>query len=225
MYQVALLGFLFIASHFLLGWPSVRGALVRKLGEGGFMLVYNLLAAVLLWQLVSTYNDVNRSFYWWYPDPSVYWISKVLMWVAMVLFVGAFAAPNPSSVGAGEKAKDGPQGMLRVTRHPLMWAIGLWAISHIIANGDAVSVLFFGTFAVLALVGAVVLDAKKAIQLGDDWREFSARTSLVPFAAVLGGRTNLVGKELLLPIAIGSVVYVAMLFGHRWLSGVDLVVF
>jgi uncharacterized membrane protein len=147
------------------------------------------------------------------------------MWFAVVLVVGSFMAPNPSSVGMGEKAKDGPKGMLRITRHPLLWGVGIWGLAHILANGDVVSVLFFGCFVVLALGGALLLDAKKSAQLGEDWRGFSQQTSLLPFGAVLSGRTALAPGELIGPLVVGTVVYALMYWGHSFLSGVELTLF
>ena len=39
----------------------------------------------------------------------------------------------------------GPRGVLRITRNPVMWGIGLWAVAHMVPNGDWASLLFFGT--------------------------------------------------------------------------------
>jgi len=224
MLIVALLGLAFVGSHFLLSLAEVRAPLVQRLGEGGFLGLYSAVSAVLLVLMVMAYTEVDRSIYWWYPDPGHYQIAMVVMWLATVFVVGSFMAPNPSSVGMGEKAKGGPQGMLRVTRHPLLFGISLWAFSHILANGDVPSVMFFLSFAVLAVVGALVLDRKKASQLGDDWTGFMAQTSLVPFGAIVGGRTAFAAKELLAPLLVGSLVYGALFWAHEWLSGVEIVI-
>lgn len=222
MLQVAILGLAFVGSHFVLSLADVRGPLVKRLGENGFLGSYSLVSAVLLVLLVMSYGEVSRAIYWWYPDPGHYTITMIIMWFAVVLLVGAFMAPNPSSVGAGEKAKDGPRGMLRITRHPLMWGIGLWGLAHILSNGDVVSVVFFSWFVVLSLGGAAVLDGKKKAQLGEDWVGFCAQTSLLPFAAIVTGRARLVVGELVGPVLVGSVVYGGIFWGHEWLSGVEI---
>ena len=67
-----------------------------------------------------------------------------------------------------------------------MWGFALWALSHIVARGDAAAVIFFGTFVVLAMSGTWLIDRRKAATLGDDWRRFAAVTSNVPFAAIAG---------------------------------------
>lgn len=225
MIQVLVLGFLFVGTHFWMSSPPLREPLVGRFGENGFLGIYSLVSAITLVLLIVAYNEVTRVSYWWYPDPAHYGVAKVIMWFAVVFLVGSFMAPNPSSVGMGAKAKDGPRGMLRITRHPLLWGIGLWGLTHILANGDVVSVVFFGWFVVLAVAGALILDAKKAEQLGADWQSFSAQTSLVPFGAIVAGRTRLVVAELIGPVLVGSVVYGVLFWAHEWLSGVDLTLF
>ena len=136
MMQVMLLGLAFVGTHFLFSSTSLRASLVGRLGTNGFLGLYSLIAAVLLGAFVYSYTEADRALYWWYPDPLLYGITKVLMWFAVVLAAGAFMAPNPSQTGMEDKVDEGPQGVLRITRHPLMWGIGLWGIAHTIANGD-----------------------------------------------------------------------------------------
>jgi len=224
MLTIALLGLAFTGSHFMLSLAEVRSSLVRRFGEKGFLGIYSLIAGVLLALLIVAYGEVNRSVYWWYPDPLSYQITMVLMWIATLFVVGSFMAPNPSNLGMGDKAGQGPQGMLRITRHPLLVGIFVWASAHILSNGDVASVVFFLTFAALAGVGALVLDQKKSGQLGEDWNGFVAQTSILPFVAILGGRTRLAGRELIAPLALGTGIYFALFWAHEWVSGVDIVV-
>ena len=57
--------------------------------------------------------------------------------LAFVLLVCGYWR-NPTIVGADRllKSQDPARGMIRITRHPIMWAIMLWATSHIVARGD-----------------------------------------------------------------------------------------
>src|SRR5919206_195586 len=86
----------------------------------------------------------------------------------------------------------------------VMWAIGLWAVSHVIANGDLRSLLFFGAFGALSLGGTVLIDRKKQLALGSNLARLAEITSNLPFAALLAGRTALRWREIgLLRIAAG----------------------
>ena len=121
--------------------------------------------------------------------------------------------------GAGA---DLARGMMRITRHPFQWGVVLWAIAHLAANGDRVSVLFFATFLILSGLGTFLIDRKKAARLGEDWSAYAAVTSNVPFAAIIQGRNRLVVGELWLPVLLGLVLYGVLLYGHQWVSGVRL---
>jgi uncharacterized membrane protein len=57
-----------------------------------------------------------------------------------------------------------------------MWAIALWAAAHILARGDLASSIFFGGFLAVALLGTVLIDARKRAAFGADWRRFAAVT-------------------------------------------------
>jgi uncharacterized membrane protein len=113
-------------------------------------------------------------------------------------------------------------GFVRITRHPFQWSVVLWALVHILANGDSASIVFFGSFGLVSLLGGFLIDRKKARSMGADWLPFARATSNVPFAAILSGRNRLVWKELWQPALLGLVVYGAVHAGHKWVSGVSL---
>ena len=73
--------------------------------------------------------------------------------LALFLLVGGVLIPNPSATGmTGVLDRLEPaRGVLRITRHPVMWGVGLWAAVHLVANGDLASLLFFGGFLLNAL--------------------------------------------------------------------------
>jgi uncharacterized membrane protein len=148
--------------------------------------------------------------------------------VAMILLLGGFLVKNPTAVGmegalaAEDAAANLARGVNRITRHPLQWSIVLWAAAHMAANGDKVSVVFFGTFLVLGLVGGALIDRKKAARLGATWEPFARVTSNIPFAAIVSGRNRLVPAELVLPVLVGLAGYGAVYWGHRWLAGVAI---
>ena len=80
-------------------------------------------------------------------------------------------------------------GIAGVTRHPVLWAAALWAIAHAVPNGDLAHILLFGLFGVFSLLGMLAIDARNRRVLGTaEWRRLSHSTSLVPLAALAGGR-------------------------------------
>jgi uncharacterized membrane protein len=118
-------------------------------------------------------------------------------------------------VGADKllKSEDPARGIIRVTRHPIMWGIVLWAAAHIIVRGDAKGLVFFGGFLLLALIGTLAMDARK--RANPDFPRFAAVTSHVPFVAIAQGRNRIVWREIgWLRPAIGLAVVGAVLLFH-----------
>lgn len=185
LFALALSMTLFVVSHIVLTAPGVRPRLAQALGEKAFRVAYSGLAAALLVWAAAAYRAAPYVELW-FPETFLRHISLTVMPLAFVLLVGGVTAPNPSALGVNSQglAAGGPVGMLKITRHPVMWAIALWGVVHLIARGDAASVILFGGLAVLALAGAKAQDVKKRKQLGDAWADFEDQTSFVPFAAL-----------------------------------------
>ncbi|MBM3518928.1 MAG: NnrU family protein, partial [Alphaproteobacteria bacterium] len=114
------------------------------------------------------------------------------------------------------------QGFVKVSRHPFLVAVALWAIGHIAANGDVASLILFGALLLLASVGTRLIDAKRRQAGGADWQHFVAGTSIVPFAATFGGRNRVTLADVgWWRIALGLALYAVLLWGHRWAFGVS----
>ena len=138
----------------------------------------------------------------------------VLMPVAFILVACGYWR-NPTIVGADRllKSEDPARGMIRITRHPLMWAIMLWALSHILARGDVKSLVFFGSLLLVAGAGTLLMDARK--RSNPDFVRFAAVTSNLPFVAILQGRNRLNLREIgwLRPL-LGLALFYAVLTFH-----------
>ena len=154
-------------------------------------------------------------------------IPVTVMPLATILLVAGYSTRNPTAVGMERlaRADDPAPGILSVTRHPVMWAIGLWAVAHLIANGDLSSVLFFGLLAALALGGTVLIDRKKQLALGSNWPRLTQVTSNLPFAALLAGRTKLHWRDIgILRIAAGLLLYAVLYLAHPIITGLPVMV-
>jgi uncharacterized membrane protein len=139
--------------------------------------------------------------------------------VAFWLGVPGLLTANPTTVGMEGVAarEDAVTGVLRITRHPFLWSVAIWAAFHLAANGDAASVVFFGTFLVLAVCGTFSIDEKKARKMGEAWVPFAKRTSNIPFGAVLAGRATLKLGELFTWRQLAALIaFLAVLSGHAW---------
>ena len=212
----------FAASHLGLSSAPLRDRLVASLSEKGFQILYGLVALLTLGTLIAAYIQASHHVYLWPPGPGLRHLPLLVMPLAFLLIAGGVLIPNPSATGM-TGALDRPEparGVLRITRHPVMWGVGLWAAIHIVANGDLASLLFFGGFLLTALGGAWHLDRRMAATEGARWQRFTAVTSFVPFAALLAGRQRWAWRELGRPVAWGLGVFVLLLFLHVHLFGV-----
>jgi uncharacterized membrane protein len=182
-------------SHLGISSTAIRSVLVERLGERSYQAFYSLLSFAAFAWLIVAYRRAESLPIWTTPDPVRLTVLPLVL-LAFLLVVVGLTTPNPTAVGA-EALFDRPniaRGILRITRNPFLWGTSLWALAHIAVTGDLASVLFFGSIATLGLLGASLLDAKKARRHGEGWERFAAVTSNVPFRAILEGRQQLVPR-------------------------------
>lgn len=212
----------FVGGHFLLS-HALRAPLRRVVGDRGFPAVYSLLVgAAFVWMLfaygAAPYVEV------WGKAEWMRWPLIALMLPACLLLVAGLSAPNPFLVGreqlfAGETAGG---GIFAVTRHPVNWAFALWAIGHLIMNGDLATVILTGALAFLALAGSRAQETRKAAELGEAWQRFAAVTSFVPLAALIEGRAGVSLRAIGYGrLAGGILLWLVLLHAHRWIVGVS----
>lgn len=221
---LVLAALLFVATHLGISSTGLRGALVGVLGEGGYRGLYSLVGIATLGLLIYAYGRVPHGEFVYGPSLGLNWIPVVVMPFALMLVVGGVMVRNPSAVAQDESVHDPnvAQGMLRVTRHPVQMAIFLWALSHIIANGDVASLWLFGSLGVVSGLGMYLMDRKKARALGADWQRFTAATSIVPLMAIVAGRNRLALGEIWIPVVVGLALWILVLWGHQWIAGVPV---
>jgi uncharacterized membrane protein len=218
-------GTAFCGSHTLLSSTRLRGSLRDQLSENGFLLVYSLTALATFAWFAAAYARAPTILLWT-PRPGTALVPVVLMPLATILLVAGYSTANPTAVGMERRAgaDDPAPGILRVTRHPVMWAVGLWALSHLIANEDLASLWFFGAIAALALGGSILIDRKKRLALGSNWQRLANVTSNFPFAALIAGRSRLRWRDIgiLRPLA-ALLLYAVLYLAHPLFAGVPIV--
>lgn len=188
--SLALATVAFVGTHLILSHP-LRAPLVGRLGERGFLGAYALVAlATLVWMIVAYRQVQPEAPLWQAPD---WWFraASVLMLAALILLAGSLvrnpALPHP---GAAPREIPPPRGVFAITRHPMNWSFILWALVHISLLGSARNLIVALGILILAVAGSLGQDAKKSRLLGQPWRDWQARTSFIPFAALLAGKVR-----------------------------------
>jgi uncharacterized membrane protein len=224
--SLVIAGIAFCGSHTLLSSTRLRGSLRDQIGEQGFLFIYSLTALVTFAWFVVAYSRAPFITVWT-PPPWTAYVPISVMPLATLFLVAGYSTPNPTAVGMERSARadDPAPGIMRVTRHPVMWAVGLWAVSHLAAIGDLCSMWFFCVMAGLAFGGTLLIDHKKQLALGSHWQRLASVTSNIPFAALVAGRTRLRWRDigLLRPLA-ALLLYAVLFLGHPFFTGVAVMV-
>lgn len=139
---VLLLGaFLFIGIHSFTMARDARAELIGRLGENGYKIAYSLLSLLGLILIGIGYDQYRESGYVQLWDPPVWTrhLALILVWFAFVAFVAAYL----------------PGRIKGALKHPMMVGIKVWALAHLLANGDLGSMLLFGSLLVWAVFARI----------------------------------------------------------------------
>jgi len=223
MQQLIIATIAFVAWHFVAPYPAIRDRISGGIGERGYLILFSAVSAALLIWIIIAYRQAPVTVLW--PSlTAVRHLTGAVMLIACILIFAGMTIRNPTAVG-GELPEQGrPEalpGILKITRHPANWGIGLWGVMHVAANGDAASAVMFGGFAALALFGPMMIDRRKKLVLGDKWDAFAAETSYIPFAAILAGRAKTSLTEIgHMRVAGGLFLYGLLLALHEPMFGI-----
>ena len=174
--------------HSLTTFRETRTRLIERVGPGPFKGLYSLVSlagfALIVWGF-SRYR-AEGLITLWTPPAWTRHLTMPLMWFAFV----ALACMNPA-----------PGKIRGWLRHPMLVAIKIWALAHLLANGDAGGLLLFGSFLAWAVFDRIAV--KKRGDMGAMRIESFTRAD----ATALG---------------VGTLAYVAMIFLHPTLIGVPV---
>jgi uncharacterized membrane protein len=211
----------FLALHMVPAIPALRAHLVAWLGRRNYLLAYSLVSLLALGWL---FHAALRLDYipLWDAAPWQAWFPLVLTPLAFVLLFAGLISPNPVSITL-RKPDLAPGAITTISRHPVLWGFAFWAGGHLVPNGDLRSLMLFGALLAFALLGMVITDRRASRRLGADWAPIADATSVLPFAALLSGRTRLRSDWALVAALLISAALTAWLLlgGHAVLFGAD----
>jgi uncharacterized membrane protein len=156
--------------HFLISGTALRGKIVGLIGERPFQGLFSLMSLIGIVWLARAYGQAEYVELWGKLQ-ALRPFALIVMLVAFFFVVLAFTSPNPTAVGGGAllTEKEPAKGIQRITRHPFLWGVALWSFTHLVLNGNLASLIFFGSFLILAVAGPFSIDRKRKKAFGDAW--------------------------------------------------------
>jgi uncharacterized membrane protein len=203
----------FVLSHIGMATPGIRDGLVARFGEMGFQGIYALVSFAFLGGAIFLYGDLPPQIIWVAPTGAGH-AAALVMLLASILFMGSVTPANKAL--AGVPASDRPaSGVLRITRHPMMWSFALWAAVHATLSGSLPTVILAAGIGLLALLGAAHQDSKKRRLMGATWERYERETSYWPLRAQMSGKQPWSALwPGVVPVVGGAVLWAGLTFVH-----------
>lgn len=208
MTALVLASIFFVGIHVFVSGTTLRDRLVDRWGEGPYRTAFSVASAAGLIAMAWAYNRAPYLELWGAPT-ALRHLAALLMLPATFLVVAGVTTRNPTAVGAERAAAQGPVGIVKLTRHPFLWGVAIWAFAHLLANGDLASLVFFASFFALAHLGPRLIDAKRARKDPAAWAAFAAQTAATPFRGPLRPSLAEIGWW---RIGLSAAVYLVLLF-------------
>lgn len=180
---------IFLGGHTLAILREVRTGLIDRFGTGPFKGVFSAIALIGFAFIIWGFHRYRAEglLQVWTPPAWTRHLTVALMWFAFV----ALASTNPA-----------PGRIKGWLRHPMLAAVMIWALAHLLANGDAGGMLLFGSLFAWAVFDRIAVS--KRGEIGASPTGSFTRADLIAGCA-------------------GTVAYLAMMFFHPVLIGVAVI--
>ncbi|MEK1854553.1 MAG: NnrU family protein [Phyllobacterium sp.] len=178
----------FLILHSIPAIAPIRQALMDTIGRRAYFVAYSAVSLLVLgWLIHATlYLDYVPL---WDPAPWQAWATIVAAPVGIFLVLAGLFSVNPLSLSIRSGCRRA--SIVAITRHPVLWGFLIWAMAHLVPNGDLGGVLLFGGLALFCIAGFFIGEKRSRRRLGEDWNRIAAGTSIVPFGAIVDGRARL----------------------------------
>jgi uncharacterized membrane protein len=134
----------FLGVHVLSTFRETRTDLIKRFGASLFKVVYSAAAAIGFFLIVWGFSRYRAEglIHVWSPPLWTRHLTILLMWFAFI----ALACMNPA-----------PGRIRGWLRHPMLVAVKIWALAHLLANGDLGGMILFGSFLAFAVYDRIAV--------------------------------------------------------------------
>ncbi|PST19450.1 NnrU family protein [Rhizobium sp. JAB6] len=168
--------------------PGLRTSLIASLGEEGWKIAYSIASIIALIVLIYGFGQARDMTPIWSPPIWMSHITILLMLFALICLVASLL----------------PAGHIAVkTKHPMVLSVKIWALAHLLSNGDGAAMLLFAAFLAWGVILRISLKR----------RERAGEITLRPFVSA---------KYDLYAIIIGAIAWILIIWKlHAWIIGVS----
>jgi uncharacterized membrane protein len=166
----------FLGAHVFVTRRDARAALIARIGEWPYKGLFALVSLLGLVLIVWGFGRYLHAGYiqLWSPPTWMRHVTVALVWPAAILVTAAYI----------------PGDIKRTLKHPMLAGIKLWALAHLLSNGDLGGIILFGSILAWAVFDRITLK-----------RRTDAGAPPIP----VGGRRNDI-----IAIVVGTILYLAL---------------
>lgn len=179
---------IFLGVHLLPTQPDLRDGLISRFGVATYKIAFMVVSIAGLVLIALGYHKLQltpgKDPQIWAPPVAMRHVSLLLMLPALILLAAAYI----------------PSRIRTAVKQPMLAAVKLWALAHLLANGDLGGIVLFGSFLAWAVYDRI--SVKK-------------RGALGPLGEEKGG----LGGDLAAILAGVVLYFLLILGGHYWLTG------
>ena len=182
---------IFLLTHLLPTAPDLRNGLTERFGTNSYKMFFSLVSLLGFVLIILGYHKIQvhpgKNVFLWDAPEWMQTITWILMWPAMIFLVATYI----------------PSRIRTTLKHPMLAALKVWALSHLIVNGDLASLLLFGSFLAYGIYDRISVSRREPSNIKPSSNGSSVGDIMV--------------------LLIGSLAYFFILyFGHTWFIGVPL---
>lgn len=173
-------------THFFVALAvDTRKQVIARIGLNPYKGLFSLSLVLALVLIVMGWKAMPESVLY-SPPAGMRHLTLLLVPFAVILFTSARA----------------PTDIKQVIRHPQLTSVKLWAVAHLLSNGETRAVILFSGMLVWAVLEVILINRRDG-----EWKK----------PAPVGAAKTIVSA------VIGLLVAVALMFGHRWFTGVQII--
>src|SRR6478672_9365397 len=130
---------IFFAIHLVPSNAAMRDGLIARFGLTGYKAIFGIVSLIGFALIVVGFAKLQmhpgKNPQLWVPPLWTRHLAVGLMWPAIIALVAAYV---PSRIHV-------------MLKHPMLVAIKIWALAHLLANGDLAALVLFGSFLAFAV--------------------------------------------------------------------------